>query len=898
MKPRQLLHRGVVQSSGLLFDEALLGAGEARARIVAEWESTALVLRFGPLLVLRFGRPRPVDCARATGLPLVESAGVLYGAPLEADERAALTVSPPASVVVRGGEAIVLGGGAEEHPASWIDLDRFDVVEVESLGEGPPAPASSAPVPVEVGRSGFGVPAADPEAARVAADLASASERERTTSEASWGAGAFGLVASAALRALARLAGLLAPPGPRSGAGGQRRGVWDGLRDAIDRALVRLAVWTRASRLLGARQAEYLRKLFRSLDEGDVDEALRTAIPLADPASEGASPSALGLPAPRRSLAIRPRPSGRSRSIGLGAEIYEELRSRYRAIFNRLVSHGRIDEAAFVLAELLGAADEAVDFLERHGRLLLAAELAEARELPAPRLVRQWMLAGETDRALTIARQRSAFGAAVLYLETRLSPLAPILRLHWADWLATTGQYGAAIEVAWKVTEARRLARRWLDHLLALGGPAASKALVRQLELSPGRFAELGPKVIGLLEPSDEVGREERVALAEQLARCKEPNPALAALARPAVRACVRDGSVAPDTLRALLDLSGDGALAADVPPVKQKGRTTPASLRLEVEDCGVMQVFDAALLTRRKMLVALGESGARVVGPDGRTTRAFAAPSFRLIISDHLDRALALARRGEVSRVHLLDLLSGGSRDLGELPDLSAFAPDFDGALWFAALGHSIVAVDLAAAGLRTSWRVTALPGRVLSVARSSTSLSIAIEAHIPLGTPELEVWRYDLPHMVLRDRTAAAWSGGLPALGANGALAAIERDSADPSQVVWRTFTRDWQRGSQALTPEPALPIGAGDVRHPPVLLDRFFAVPAAQPGSSAIRVFSTKRDLPQPPEIVLMGADAPRARLQGVDGKPHLICCDDRGRLLACDLDAARLLVNTRL
>ncbi|TMB09552.1 MAG: hypothetical protein E6J65_28885 [Deltaproteobacteria bacterium] len=456
------------------------------------------------------------------------------------------------------------------------------------------------------------------------------------------------------------------------------------------------------------------------------------------------------------------------------------------------------------------------------------------------------MLAGETDRALTIARQRSAFGAAVLYLETRLSPLAPILRLHWADWLATTGQYGAAIEVAWKVTEARRLARRWLDHLLALGGPAASKALVRQLELSPGRFAELGPKVIGLLEPSDEVGREERVALAEQLARCKEPNPALAALARPAVRACVRDGSVAPDTLRALLDLSGDGALAADVPPVKQKGRTTPASLRLEVEDCGVMQVFDAALLTRRKMLVALGESGARVVGPDGR----------------------------------------------------SAFAPDFDGALWFAALGHSIVAVDLAAAGLRTSWRVTALPGRVLSVARSSTSLSIAIEAHIPLGTPELEVWRYDLPHMVLRDRTAAAWSGGLPALGANGALAAIERDSADPSQVVWRTFTRDWQRGSQALTPEPALPIGAGDVRHPPVLLDRFFAVPAAQPGSSAIRVFSTKRDLPQPPEIVLMGADAPRARLQGVDGKPHLICCDDRGRLLACDLDAARLLVNTRL
>jgi len=86
--------------------------------------------------------------------------------------------------------------------------------------------------------------------------------------------------------------------------------------------------------------------------------------------------------------------------------VYGELRRLYREAFHRLESQERIEEAAYLLAEVLHAHEEAVGFLERHGRFLLAAEMAEARHLPPGLVVRQWLLAGNRERALrTLAAQ-------------------------------------------------------------------------------------------------------------------------------------------------------------------------------------------------------------------------------------------------------------------------------------------------------------------------------------------------------------------------------------------------------------------------------------------------------------------------------------------------------------
>ena len=54
-------------------------------------------------------------------------------------------------------------------------------------------------------------------------------------------------------------------------------------------------------------------------------------------------------------------------------DLHGELRRLYREAFHRLESQDRVEEAAFLLAEGLHAHEEAVSFLERHGRLRLAA---------------------------------------------------------------------------------------------------------------------------------------------------------------------------------------------------------------------------------------------------------------------------------------------------------------------------------------------------------------------------------------------------------------------------------------------------------------------------------------------------------------------------------------------
>src|SRR5262249_37302057 len=157
------------------------------------------------------------------------------------------------------------------------------------------------------------------------------------------------------------------------------------------------------------------------------------AIPLGG--GEGARP-ALGVPKPREDLSIPLGPRSEGSAIGVGGELMNELRALYRRTFERPARAGQIERAAFVLAELLGANEEAVAFLEKHGRLRLAAELAESRELAPGLVVRQWFVAGDVERALTVARRTGAFADALLRLRHRDPDRANSFALHWADGLA------------------------------------------------------------------------------------------------------------------------------------------------------------------------------------------------------------------------------------------------------------------------------------------------------------------------------------------------------------------------------------------------------------------------------------------------------------------------------
>src|SRR5215469_14118905 len=97
----------------------------------------------------------------------------------------------------------------------------------------------------------------------------------------------------------------------------------------------------------------------------NTSEALKHAIPLGGQTEKDILSFSIGVPRPRSDLSILPQMKRASSTIGVGPDLMSHLRRLYRATFDRLAAQGRIEEAAFVLSELLLANEEAVAFLEK-----------------------------------------------------------------------------------------------------------------------------------------------------------------------------------------------------------------------------------------------------------------------------------------------------------------------------------------------------------------------------------------------------------------------------------------------------------------------------------------------------------------------------------------------------
>ena len=536
--------------------------------------------------------------------------------------------------------------------------------------------------------------------------------------------------------------------------------------------------------LLGRRKAEYVQRLFEMFEQGDIDEALRYAIPLGDEKMAEQARIALGLPGPRDSLAIRPRRGGAASIFGGGQAVYQALKERYRAAFRRLEREGRIDEAAFVLTELLAAHEEAVSFLEKHGRLKLAAELAEGRGLAPGLVVRQWLLAKDIRRAVAIARRSGAFPDAVLRLERTHSAEARTMRLLWAETLAEAGDYMRAAVVVWPLEDARPLARAWLEQGATVGGVGGARALARLVSAFPNAFEAARPPALELLEDESPARAAERLAFAEVLA--SEPrSESRAALVGPSVRSLLRDRAahhtrVDASLLTRLLRDGGDGTLRADLPAISDPRRRNWAEetgapiLREELSEAeaGPYSIYDAVALSSQRVLLALGEAGVRLVRGDGTCVAHFDVPAFWLAPSVHEDRVLALAPRGELKRISRIEL---GPRRAAHWCDakVDAFAPSHDGNLWFVSEADTVMAVDaLASDGLRALWRVSQVDGRVMALDADAEALRFVTWGSDP------QLWTYALPGgPTLRSRAKRRAGDGFPLWALNETTGKVER-------------------------------------------------------------------------------------------------------------------------
>lgn len=760
LRPRTLVHRGVVDAVGFVFPDD-------RARVLAQWTPGAVVFPIEGGWWLRFAATRTLRAERCAGLPATLAASSASApwttAPLDARELATLGAGAGDLVRVRGGEAVV------EHPlpgdavdvAAWVTPGDVTVLAVESLGD--------APVLAVAAESTHDARAVLADAAPGSASAIAAAFR--ASLDALLGEGTPGGVLSRMVAAFASVTAWFArrfgddepaatdTPTRALATTTSSPGALSRVMEALQRRLSDALRATRLAELLGARYARYLDELIGLFERGELLEALRRAVPLNERGGSGNGCLPLRLPAPRADLSLRPGASGGAASVGVGPGLFERLRALYREAAERLERAGRIEEAAFVLAQLLDDVGAAVALLERHGRLTRAAELAESVPLAPEIIVRQWIVADDTARAVAWARRTHTFEVAVTRLESSHPPLGALLRREWALHLAASGDLTRAVEVAWASPELRLLADPWIARCIALGGVVGARMLARALSLRPERLESTLRATEAMLDNRSPDGLRATQSLMSTLLT-HTPDEATRVLARRLARGAVTLGALGhlrggPEFAARLAQHANDGPLRVDLPAWVEPVRpmlselTTPRTFALSGVDRGTRAVRDVAVLPDGRLCLAMGESGVWIVARDGHVVSRIDAPATALVMSDHGDRCIATAPRGSALLLTRVDLVACRSVLWATLR-LDAFAPTYDGDTWLVAVGREVSRIDALAALPTRLARVVALDdgATVLSIARTPSSVAFC--------TNDLpgEAWVYDVPQWTLRAR------------------------------------------------------------------------------------------------------------------------------------------------
>jgi hypothetical protein len=886
-------------------------------------------------MVVGFPEPRRLATQLSPGTPLVALGGVLAGAPLQAEELTALAAPAGAHVLCVGGEARVVRASERQpvDPAAWIDLGGYARPVPQTLGDPPRPVVVEAPAP-QPARARFSVPA--PSAAAeglVQAVMAAAAARaakssppgeehpyrrpERPADEvfatrfglsalALAGVVAVALIAPALALPAAALAALAAagklggakPSAPGRGAPPRRPEIppppaaaGDGAWNRLKRWLSRKATGGALGRMLGRKHAQILNELFELLDRGDVDEALRRAIPLGKGPGGGDSPL-WGSPGRRDSIHLSPVPrGGAASSIFADDPILAALRQRYRSLFERLDAQGKIDEAAFVLGELLGDWAEAVTYLERKERFRLAAEVAEGHRLDPGLVVHLWLRAGEPARAVLVARARHAFAAAIERLQKRGTTLDHVylveLRRLWADELAQDGDLLGAFRAVEPVfgqlgRDTRERALAWLRDGADLEGPPGAVLLAKALGFDTAERARWRDRALALAADLDPGRRVDRFAFLKALVG--ERADSTRVVARAATRLLLVEAEVSAETRRLALELArhaSDAVLLADLPALaapEEPGPQLPVHHVFDARDRGQLPAKDVAWLADGRVLVALGEIGVRVV--TRKATWLVPEPAHALVVSPSGTRVLALAPRDESTRVARVDLERRTSAPWAEL-HLRAHTTALRNGLWAVATGPrtAVSLLDVERERPTAVFQVDQLGSTVLALAHDEAGLATVVDETL---------WRWDAG-LVLRERgdfrSSAMSESAKVATSGQGARAQL---SPGPRLVFAPSPT----------APTTTANVAEGGEPRGLVLGDRALALAYAGSGVIFVEAWDVS-PLRRLATLELRGAGQARVRLQPkLDNRhPTLLVADDLGRVVGCDLASGALAFDLR-
>ena len=789
--PRAPLLVGRVLACGIWVDLALVGPAEAQRRVLGLWRPGARLFEVRGGYLLLFDTPRVLfsDDALGTVVAALPNGGFTSCA-LSTREQAALTVRTGSWVWAHDGQLRVtsLDGLPKVDPARWLDLGPWTVAPVRRLERRrvrdlPDASVVREDLEHEV-RALLGSGAPVPSAER---DAFVQSMEARRSRSARGGPGAVqsersGSAGIGVFERLRRLFGAvptidgapdLALPPAEATPEERGPGWWS---QVVRRLFGDLGL----ARLIGRQQAKFLQHTMRLFESGDLDEALRHAVPLSSlPGSD--KPPSLSIPSPRMSLELHAT-SGppASSSLYMEPSLLERFKAMYRDTARRLEAAGRIEEAAYVYFELLSDNDEGIAALERHGNYALAATMAHGRGMSPGLIIRLWFLAKQADKAILVAKRTGAFADAIARLQS--SPEDALrLRLLWGDRLAQAGDYAAAADAVWPAPAGRALARAWIDRAIDFGGRTGARMLARKLQAwsdDPQAVREAEAKLDAWLLHDD--ASDERVAFATAWSKTAdeggEHRPVLDRL----VRRLMHDGASA-NLVNNLLSSEVDAMLRLDV----QRARAPEASSAPESEpstftpdDRGLLEPTDAVVLPNGQWLVALGEAGLQQLAADGRVLRHYRAPTTTIVLADSGMRAILLHPRGEATQLSRLEVDTGRHTPWVELK-LERWAARYDGASWFVCDGDRVLCLDVQSENLEVLWSVGGLPGPCVALTDDGSWMRFAVREDGLLW-----VFRYEHTDQGLRLRGKTdppVPQGAVVSLGADGTVAGWSPASMD---------------------------------------------------------------------------------------------------------------------
>ena len=921
LRPRIFVNRGSILASGFLIPWDIVGLPEARRRVLDLWQPGVQVKQLQSAFLVLLQDQLRVVAGQAVGEPLLRVGPLLVALPITENEVASFEIAPDSLVFAAAGKIHTMGLPElpDEDIARWIDTSTATIVDVISLGAPPVVPVFQV-AHFDSRRDIPGVPPASFELEKMLAEIRG-QQISRVPSQPRES------VFASATAFFRRLANWI--PGvsfrgaekPASSAGARLQparessGLWRWFSSMTSRMLR----YTRLSKFMSARMARYLSRMMEMMDSGDLLEGLRYAIPLED-ANKLVQRSRLSfrMPQPRTSLSIKPSAHAAQSVWGLQTNLYHHLRNLYRQAFQRLEAQGRIEEAAFVLTELLAAHAEAVSFLEKHGRLRLAAEIAEAHRLSPAMAIRLWWLANERRRAVTLACRTGEFETAIRQLSGSHPAEACKLRIIWAGRLAASGKYLSATDAIWPVKEEHHLAYRWFGDAIESGGIAGAIALARKASRWPETFDELLPKIQAFLDDESYEFATHRLAFADAL-RHESSTATSPVLARMAVRALIRDLQrgfieIPPAQFRHLLDYTGDSALRADVPTISRLSTEPlffpPSPIEIAAHDAGRRSIYDIVLLPDGRMLLALGESGLLLLSREGKTITQWNQPAHHLVASDDGNRVLGIAPRDSVCRLIRIDLNTGTASYWCDAT-ITAFASNFDGALWCVANGQDVFIIDTLARQFDVLWRIPDLGGNVRALRRNVAENRLLVVSET---RERLTLWTYQQPSWVLRFRMDIESPAADPPAVANPKLAARQPVLLGRAEVI---VTEAGTICEQAMI---GVPMGAKDLDvkselrhyHADTKKSLLFAADVVAGSLRHCATRGTSLAVPvikdEMIEVFLLPKHSDEARLRFRLHRSQsialrfsgdiLLCADDQGRVLAVNVVNNHVVRNLRV